>query len=178
MELTRRRAVTTILAGGLGTSAGVWSLSTLSEATEESEAPSELTDSELELIESLAEIVYPSELSTGAVLVESYLRYQPPDRLREIRNASRSLDISARRRYGAPFATLTASESETLLREMGVDRAAPDRDGTVPERVRHYLVNGLLYALFTDPAGSRLVGIDNPRGYPGGYESYAEPPRE
>jgi len=172
MELTRRATVAMVLTGGLGTSAGV---RLLSGTTEDPGTISELTDPELQIVESVAEIIYPSGSSTGTALIEGYLSYQSSDRLRAIRNASRALDTYAKRRYRSPFTTLTTAEGETLLREMGVDRAAPDPDGTVSERVRYYLVNGLLYALFTNPAGSRLVGIDNPRGYPGGYESYTEP---
>lgn len=172
MELTRRATVAMVLTGGLGTSAGV---RVLSRTTEDPGTVSELADPELRTVESVAEIIYPSGLSTQTALIESYLSSQSSDRLRAIRDASRALDTYAKGRYRAPFATLTTAEGETLLREMGVDRAAPDPDGTVSERVRYYLVNGLLYALFTNPAGSRLFGIDNPRGYPGGYESYTEP---
>jgi len=50
-----------------------------------------------------------------------------------------------------------------------LNSAALRPDGTVPARIRYHLVNGLLYALFTSPVGTRLFGIRNPIGYPGGY---------
>jgi hypothetical protein len=36
----------------------------------------------------------------------------------------------------------------------------------------------MLYALFTSPTGSELVGIENPTGHPGGYESLTRLPEE
>jgi hypothetical protein len=43
--------------------------------------------------------------------------------------------------------------------------------------VRYYVVNELLYALYTSPTGGELVGIENPQGHPGGHESYQHEPR-
>lgn len=175
MDLTRRQTVAAVLAGGFGTSAVLQSLP----ADDRSADPRdeiEITDAETRSLTALADVVYPSAVSEPAPLVERYLRYQPPDSKRAIRESIATLDRQARRRYGGPFAALAPGERERLLRDLGVDRMAPDSDGTVPARIRHTLVNGLLYALFTDPAGSQLVGIENPRGYPGGYASYAKPP--
>jgi hypothetical protein len=59
---------------------------------------------------------------------------------------------------------------------MGVQSAESDSGGGVPERIRYHLVNSLLYALFTSPMGSELVGISNPTGHPGGYESLTRAP--
>lgn len=129
-----------------------------------------ITNYETEILMALAEVVYPSGISEYADIVEDYLDYQSPARLRVIRRVAHDLDGAAKRRYGVAFTTLGADQRETLLRDLGVDRAGADASGAVPERVRYLFVNGLLYALFTDPAGSQLVGVENPRGYPGGYE--------
>jgi hypothetical protein len=61
---------------------------------------------------------------------------------------------------------------------MGADTADPDPDpdGTDAGRVRYYVVNELLYALYASPTGGELVGIENPRGYPGGTASYRRGP--
>jgi uncharacterized membrane protein YbhN (UPF0104 family) len=61
-----------------------------------------------------------------------------------------------------------------FLRSLGVDRAASRREGNRAEQIRFYLVNSLLYLLFTKPRGSRLVGIENPDGHPGGFAVYSE----
>jgi hypothetical protein len=176
MRLTRRQTVATVLAGGLATSAALQSLPARGRSGGSREA--DVTDAETQSLTALAEVVSPADVSDPAVLVEGYLRYQPSDSREGIREAIAALDTQARRRYGGAFATLSAAERERLLRELGVDRTAPVRDGTVPERVRYHLVNGLLYALYTNPAGSRQLGVENPRGHPGGYESYAESPDE
>jgi hypothetical protein len=59
---------------------------------------------------------------------------------------------------------------------MGVDLVDPDPDGFSAERVRFYLVNELLYALYSSPTGGTLLGLENPQGYPGGSESYQQGP--
>lgn len=74
---------------------------------------------------------------------------------------------------GEPFYEISSgSEKISILSSLGVENAKSDSTGGIPSRVRYYLVNGLLYALFTTPKGSKLVGIDNPRGYPGGFATY------
>ncbi|MEA5408870.1 hypothetical protein VB773_15715 [Haloarculaceae archaeon H-GB2-1] len=55
--------------------------------------------------------------------------------------------------------------------------AEPNPDGTTAERVRYYLVNEPLYALYASPTGGTLVGIENPQGHPGGTESYQRGPQ-
>ena len=40
------------------------------------------------------------------------------------------------------------------------------------DRVRFFVVNELLFALYSSPTGGSLVGIENPVGHPGGTESY------
>jgi hypothetical protein len=175
MDLTRRQTVATVLAGGIGTSALLQSLPT--ENRSDGSRNGAVTDAETESLVALAEVVYPTDVSDPTELVAGYLQYQPPGRRRAIREAVAALDDQARRSYGGALAKLSVGEPERLMRELGVDRTASVRDGTVPERVRHHLVNGLLFALYTDPAGSRLVGVDNPRGHPGGYE-YAGGPAD
>ena len=56
------------------------------------------------------------------------------------------------------------------------DRAYPDPAGTAPQRIRYYVLNGLLYALYASPRGAELVGSTNPEGYPGGQEAYQRRP--
>jgi hypothetical protein len=175
MELSRRRVIVAA-AGGLAAGTALWSLQHQSAAVQSGDESGLEVDQGV--LMAVAEVVYPTEVDTDTAgdLIRSYLRYQPPRRRERIGAASRALDRQARRQYGTSFSRLSTEERETLLRELGVDRVAPDPDGTVPERIRYHLVNGALYALFTDPTGGRLVSIENPRGHPGGYESYAGDP--
>jgi len=52
---------------------------------------------------------------------------------------------------------------------------SPSKPG---HRVRYYLVNDLLFALYSSPTGGKLVGIENPQGHPGGTGSYQQPPND
>jgi len=168
MRLTRRQAIATVLSGGIVAGGGLRSgVAGRDAARSTSEA---LTGQEMRVVTAVAAVVYPADVSSPESILDGYLHYQPPDRLAEIQGAVRALDREAGRRYGESFAALSPGERETLLRELGVDRVGSDPDGTVPERVRHYLVDGALFALFTDASGGALLGVDNPRGYPGGYE--------
>jgi len=60
---------------------------------------------------------------------------------------------------------------------MSVDTADPVPDGDDVERVRYYVVNELLFALYSSPTGGELVGLENPRGNPGGLASYQRGPQ-
>ena len=66
----------------------------------------------------------------------------------------------------------SAGRRRQVLQSMGVTTVHPTADGTTAEQVRFYLVNDLLYVLFTSPKSSELTGIDNPPGHPGGREAY------
>lgn len=136
----------------------------------------EFTEDELSTLVAAAEFLYPSEVSVEAGFVETYTRGMTSARKRALKRAVDGVETHARRRFGTKFAALPVDDREGLFRSMNVDTVAPATDGTLSERVRYYIVNGLLYALFTTPKGSNLAGIENPRGYPGGTESYQEEP--
>jgi hypothetical protein len=78
--------------------------------------------------------------------------------------------------HGAPFPELSPPTRDQLLRELGTHTADERPDGTTAERVRYYVVNELLLALYSSPTGGELVGIENPQGHPGGIESYQRGP--
>jgi len=172
MRLTRRDA---ILAIGGGALAGYTLHGEPPDAGEGGvvEATSaELEAADLEALVAVAEVVYPSAVDVTGEFVSTYVSRRVPARRRGIREAIGSLDDQAQSWYGARLPSATVGEREALLRRMGVDAVQPRPEGTVSERVRYYVVNGLLYALFTTPKGSRLVGIEEPQGYPGGYAAY------
>ncbi|MFC6864100.1 gluconate 2-dehydrogenase subunit 3 family protein [Halomicroarcula sp. GCM10025817] len=176
MRLTRRDAVLSLLVG-IGTGvAGFADIEIGEEATDEESA--RLTERHVDTAVATAETVYPSGVSGTAEFVSSYVGGLPDDRSAEMARTAVGLDEYARRERGRPFATLSSDARDSVLRSMGVDRTGSSSDGSLSERVRFYLVNQLLYGLYTSPTGSKLVGIENPVGYPGGYESYQRPPTD
>lgn len=127
----------------------------------------------------VAEAVYPTRLDVDPAFLERELldRVEPvPGHFDGFTAAVEALDARARARHGAPIATLPVSDRRAVLRGMGVTAVHPDPAGTTAARVRHYLVNDLLYALFTSPLSTPLTGIQNPPGHPGGRDAYRRRP--
>ena len=127
----------------------------------------------------VARVVYPGEVSGVDSFVGRFLdgRLDGSSHARGIRGTVAELDGLARSWYDAPVADLPPADRDALLREAGADTAEADPDGTTAERVRYYVVNELLLALYASPTGGELVGIENPQGHPGGTESYRQGPR-
>ena len=126
----------------------------------------------------LAEPVYPEAVSGIGPFVEAFLggRLDGSSHGAGVRAAVADVESAARSWYGAPVADLSPGEREAVLRELGADTAEEDPDGSTAERVRYYVVNELLLALYASPTGGELVGIENPQGYAGGAESYRRGP--
>ena len=174
MQLTRRDAVralgTTAVAGGLGIAVAEREHRAL-ETTDRS-----VTTKTMRRLVAIANTIYPSQVEVTEGYVKAYVSRLPDER-REATVASIDAIARAVERTGAePLASASSATVDVTLRRMGVDRVDADPDGTVAERVRFYVTNSLLYLLFTTPKGSRLVGIDNPVGHPGGFRSYQEEP--
>lgn len=173
MKLTRRDALIA-LAGGTATSAVGIGLSEVADRTLGTDG--ELGENEAATLVALARTVYPSTLTGVRAFVLTYVRGLSDDRKAAMQRAINDLDRFASSNFGARFDELSASNRDRALRELGVGRVPPNPDGAAPARVRYYLVNQLLYALLTSPKGSRLFGIENPIGHPGGIDDYQEPP--
>nr|WP_221625815.1 gluconate 2-dehydrogenase subunit 3 family protein [Halobellus ruber] len=144
------------------------------EATDADEGVSLSTDL-LALLDAVAEVVYPDGVENRRAFVDSYVVGRVadrPDYRAGLREAAAQLDAVARDWYDAPYADLDADTRDLLLRDLGVETADPDPEGPVTDRIRFFLVNDPLFAFYTSPTGGRLVGIENPIGYPGGIESY------
>lgn len=136
-------------------------------------------DRERATLVALARTVYPTAVDGVPSFVERYTvgrARERPAYARGVAEAAATLDDYATEFFGDRFAALAPATRDDLLREMAVDTVSPDPGGTDPQRVRYYLVNELLYALYTTPTGGELVGLENPQGYPGGIESYRRPP--
>jgi len=122
-----------------------------------------------------AEVLYPSAVEGHREFVETVVRGRTDGRSVDREGLVRTvadLDATARDWYGAPFADLSPGERDDLLRQLGVASADPDPDGPIFARIRYHVVDDLLFALYASPTGGRLVGIENPVGYPGGTRSY------
>jgi hypothetical protein len=167
MKLTRRDV---LLGGAAGLAGGTALQAGFESASAESDAPAVgLTSEEIATLVSLATVLYPSSISVEPGFLSGYYERFDADRTGAVSRAVAELDAGARTVYGDRFGALSERRRKTVLHELGVDTANPDPDGTVPARLRYYLVNGLMYALFTSPRGSRFFGVQNPIGYPGGY---------
>jgi hypothetical protein len=171
MELTRRDVMAALAASGAAAGAGV------SLASDPGEGP--VGDHEVDTLVAVARVVYPSEVEG----VESFVRRYSIERARSrpeyaegIADAVAALDEYSRTWRDEAFASLETDLADRTLSGFDVDSAHPDPDGSDRERVRYYLVNELLYALFTTPTGGSLVGIENPQGHPGGTTSYRRGP--
>jgi hypothetical protein len=126
-----------------------------------------------------AEVLYPSAVEGHERFVETYVRGRvrsDPDHRAGVAAAAAELDAIARDWHGDAFASLAPETRDRLLRDLGVDVADPDPGGAISARLRFFVVNDLLYALYTSPTGGRLVGTENPVGYPGGIDSYRRGP--
>ena len=177
MELTRRDALAALSGAGIAIGGGVAALSRESVDTSEGD-PS--LDRTLATLTAAAEVVYPSDVAGIEAFVEAYSLGRIEGRegyLAGLRGAVTELDETALSWEDARFAALAADRRDTVLRQLGVHTADEDPDGTLAERVRYYVVNELLYALYASPTGGELVGIENPQGYPGGRASYQRGPR-
>ena len=180
MELTRRDALAALASGGIVVGGGATAL-TLEDATVDDGAePTPV--SVVETLDATARVVYPSALSNVGEFVETYsvARIEERPAYHEgVRAAVRALDGYTRVHSDRDrFADLSTAAREVQLQRMGVETAEPDPEGTAAERIRYYVVNELLFALYSSPTGGKLVGIENPQGHPGGTESYQRGPRE
>jgi hypothetical protein len=170
MKLTRRDALAVL--GTLATGGGAAAIRSDEEATA-------ATDRRVDAATAVAEVVYPSAATVERGFVETFLfgRVEPVSgHFDGLAAAIDRTDRFARSRHGGRLPSLSPAERRDVLESMGVYAVHADPDGTTAERVRHYLVNDLLYALFTHPKGGDLLGVPNPPGYPGGNEVYQRGP--
>ncbi len=196
MELTRRDALAALSAAGATVGGGVVAArfdppraddvagAGSEDADGDGDAEVSLSTALLDLLEAVADVVYPDGVDNRRAFVDSYVVGRVADRpaYREgLREAAAQLDAVARDWHDAPYADLDAEVRDRILRDLGVETADPDPEGPISDRIRFYLVNDLLFAFYSSPTGGRLVGIENPIGHPGGIESYRRssvPPAE
>ena len=194
MELTRRDAVAALAAVGATGAAALAGEQIVdrvgrgADGTEDSEETDgsiahddDRADAETvrATMRAVATVVYPDELTGVDAFLERYLdgRLDGGDHALTLRRTVAELEELADAWYGDSVAALPAADRDALLREVGADTAEEDPDGTTAERVRYYVVNDLLLALYASPTGGELVGLENPAGHPGGIASYARGPQ-
>lgn len=174
MELSRRDALAALATAGVA-AGGALTLDRL--GREGGDGP--LGEREVDTLVAVAEVVYPRSVEGIPAFVETYTVGRASARPaygEGVAGAVATLDDAATDWYDGPFATLDGETRDRLLHELGCDTADPVPGGTAAERLRYYLVNELLYALYTSPTGGTLVGLENPRGHPGGTTSYQRGP--
>lgn len=177
MRLTRRDALAALAGAGI---VGGGTAATLARTDRSEDAPESVFDeSSVTTLVRAAEVLYPSEVDGTDAFVRTYVEGKAAERP-EFRSgvaaAAATLQSYADVWENSAFGSLDVATRDDLLHRMGVHTADPVADGTDPERVRFYVVNELLYALYTSPVGGELVGIENPQGHPGGTESYQHGP--
>ncbi|PSP54512.1 hypothetical protein BRC82_10035 [Halobacteriales archaeon QS_1_67_19] len=185
MELTRRDAVAALAASGVAVGGGAVLAGNPFDPPAEDDAAvtAESADPQrrLDALLAVADVVYPSDVSGVDEFVRRYVVGRVEDRPARREGmvaALETLDEYARRWHDESFVDVDAETRAELLDQLGVDTADPDPDGADRHRVRYYLVNELLYALYSSPTGGELVGIENPQGHPGGTASYQRGPQE
>lgn len=189
LELTRRDALAALAAAGIGVGAGATVLDgngpngrdgAGGEAAISAADGAAIGPHERRTFVAVANVVYPSAITRIEPFVDSYLagRAERDPWATGAADAVAALDVRGTEWHGGRFVDLDEETGDQLLREVGADAAEPDPDGTTAERVRYFLVNEVLFALYTSPTGGKLVGIENPQGHPGGLGTYQRGPRK
>ncbi len=179
MELTRRDALAALAAGGVAVGTGAMLEGNPFAADRGDSSDDVAPEERMASLLAVAEVIYPTELSGVEEFVRTYALgrvEERPDYREGMVDALGTLDEYARSWFDGDFRSLDAEMRATLLDQMGVDTASPAPDGADADRVRYYLVNELLYALYSSPTGGEMVGIENPQGHPGGTASYQRGP--
>lgn len=183
MELTRRDALAALAAAGVAAESALAGCS--ADDTGPAESSDALADGPIEephlaTLTAAAEVLYPSAVDGVDEFVASFARgrvAQQPDHAAGVADAAGFVDGWTRSWMDEPFAALDPGDRESALDRLGAREADPDPEGTDAQRVRYYVVNELLFALYSSPTGGTLVGTENPRGHPGGTESYRRGPQ-
>lgn len=188
MELSRRDALAALAASGVAVGGGAVVLDHRGPDASGARAAgpdsgsghdSALDDHVVDTLVAVGGVVYPTAVSGVEPFVSTYLQGRARDdpSFRDgVRTVVDRIDDMSEAWFGHRYADLDAETRDRALRAVGAETANPDPEGSPAERIRYYLVNELLYALYTSPAGGELVGIENPQGHPGGRASYQQGP--
>jgi len=176
VELTRRDALVALAASGVAIGGGAVALTW--DDRSDSGDPA-IGDHEVATLEAVATVLYPSSVEAIPTFLETYVAGKlddRPERAEDVATAISTLDEYSRTWWDDAYVDLSPETRRQVPDHMGLDQVEARPDGNDVERVRYYLVDELLYALYTSPAGGKLLGIENPPGYPGGQASYQRGP--
>lgn len=182
MRLTRRDALAALAAVGVTAGGGAAFLLDDEGGDSPSDGASDgpVSEGDVETLVAAAAVLYPTAVEGIEAFVTRYVRGRAearPEHADGVSEAVAYLDAYADAWYDEAFAALDPVARTELLDRMDADVADPDPEGSDVERVRYYVVNELLFALYASPTGGELVGIENPQGHPGGLGSYTQGPR-
>jgi hypothetical protein len=175
MRLTRRDAVAALAAAGVAVGGG----SALLGETDDESSESPLTADVMKTLVAAAEVLYPSAVDDIELFVTRYIQPRAAadsERAAAIADSVAYLDEYTDAWYETTFVSLSQPDRSEALNLMGADAADPVPAGSDVEQVRYYIVNELLFALYSSPTGGKLVGLENPRGNAGGLSSYQRGP--
>jgi len=184
-DLTRRDAIAALAAAGItGTAALAGCSDDEGEPPVDGEGgetpPSPIEGRHVDVLTAAADVLYPSDLDGVDEFVASFARgraAERPDHAAGVADASEYVAEWTRSWLDGEFPELDPERREEALDRIGAREAEPDPGGSDAERVRYYVINELLFALYASPTGGELVGIENPQGHPGGIESYRRGPQ-
>ena len=174
MKPGRRDAIAALAAAGVAVGAGGATLLTLDDRRD-ADRDGPIPDRQLAVLGAAAEALYPSAIEDEAAFATHYLEGRAADApafADGVTAAATYLDEYSRAWFDRGFTDLDPPRRRDALHRMNADTADPDPGGSDVERVRYFVVNELLFALYASPTGGRLVGVENPPGYPGGLASY------
>ena len=172
-ELTRRDAIAALSA--VGASLAGCAAPSADGEKEIDDDGHPLTEHDRGTLIAAAEVLYPDAVEGIDAFVDRYVDgrvVDRPEHVAGVADAVTYLDEYSLAWYDADFVALSPADRDEVLRRMDVDEADPVPDGSDEQRLRYYVVNDLLLALYASPTGGRLVGIENPPGHPGGLASY------
>jgi len=178
-ELTRRDAMAALSAVGASLAGCVAPSADEGGAARDGDGR-DLSEHDRRTLVAAAEVLYPEDVTGIDRFVERYAGGRTadrPDHAEGIADALAYLDAYCKSWYGSEFAALSPDERDEALRRMGAEETEPDPAGGDVERLRYFVINDLLLALYASPTGGQLVGIENPPGHPGGLASYQRGPR-
>ncbi|MBV0922985.1 gluconate 2-dehydrogenase subunit 3 family protein [Halomicroarcula limicola] len=180
MQLTRRDALAALSAAGVAVGGGGAVLLGADDGDgDRDDGDGPLDDGKLKTLAAAGEVLYPEAVEGVEEFVTRYAEGRArnqPDHAAGMAEAVAYVDDYCRSWFDRRFAALDGSTRESALRRMNADAVEPDPEGSDVQRVRYYVVNELLYALYSSPTGGELVGIENPQGHPGGTTSYQRGP--
>jgi len=167
MKRTRRRTFLGLVGASSVLGLGAYELTGGTRSTDE-DIPPHVVEGML----TVADAVYPGDPEPFRSILRRYVDRLGESRLGGLLETLAELDQISSRYSGSLFRSLSGAEATRLFERLGVNRVQSRRAGTLSERVRFHLVNSVLYAILTDPAGTERFDVGNPAGYPGGFDSY------